>query len=48
VAPARADLRKVRRFINVFLRRVLSLLAPPAPADNQPRELAKCTRPGQG
>src|SRR5262249_52947880 len=37
VAPARADLRKLRRFTSVSLRRILTLLAPPVPLGNQPR-----------
>src|SRR5271166_3494995 len=45
VAPARADLRKVRRFISVSLRRVLSLLPPATPAGNRRSDLARCTRP---
>src|SRR6516162_1644067 len=44
VAPARADLRKVRRFIRVSHRRVLSLLAPAMPAGNRAHDLARCTR----
>src|SRR6516225_1029597 len=44
VAPAKADLRKVRRFINVFLGRVLSLLARPTRAGN--REATKPDAPG--
>src|SRR6516164_52394 len=44
LAPTRADLRKVRRFISVSLCRLLSLLAPPTPAGNQVRDLARCTQ----
>src|ERR1700740_970861 len=45
VAPARADLRKVRRFISVSLRHVLSVLASPTPVGNQSRDLDRCTQP---
>src|SRR5215831_19495747 len=37
VAPARADLRKLRRLTSVFLRRILTLLALLVPLGNQPR-----------
>src|SRR5215472_6605265 len=46
VTPARADLRKVRRLINMSLRvGFFSLLAPTMLADNHARDLARCTQP---
>src|SRR5215471_2416529 len=45
VPIARADLRKVRRFMGAILRGVPAVLPPPRTAGNQDRDFARCTRP---